>query len=119
MSEDERIQLRLLDALIQWTDPALVDQVRAEERKLIAYELNGFSRPKITPRNEWTQPTSRRWIGGHDTEFLLAAWHRLEEDFARRIEGEELFLEGVRSSPDQEARPEPIPPAWAAELTFG
>lgn len=118
MSDEQPNHLRLIDALVRWGEQKLVECVRQEERKLTAYELHSFSRPKLTPPDEWAQPSNGRWLSASDCTFLLAAWEALEADFARRIEIGELYLEGVRSTTEPDAQPEAIPNAWAAELVF-
>jgi hypothetical protein len=109
-------RLPLLDAMTQWCDPKLVARIRDEERKLIAYELHQFPKPKLLQPSEWRQPTSQSWKVPTDYVFLTAAWDALMTDFRRCMEQGRLFLEGVPSGDDPHAVSEPIPAMWAAEL---
>jgi len=118
MSDDGLRRLRLLDAVIEWCEPSLVERVRQEERQLTAYVLDDLRRPKLTPRHEWRQPTSNDWKAPRYSDQLLAAWADVERDFARRIEIGELHLAGVPAAADDDAPPVAIPNAWAANIAF-
>lgn len=118
MPSDERPTLRLLDALVRWSDPGLVEKVREAERQLIPYELHQVQRPKLAPEHEWRKPTKDSWKIPTDFTFITAAWRSLEHDFARRIELEEIYLAGVPSDEVSATEHVPIPAVWAADLVF-
>jgi hypothetical protein len=109
-------RLPLLDAMTQWCDPKLVARIHDEERKLIAYDLHPFSKPKLLHPSEWRQPTNQSWKVPTDYVFLTAAWDALITDFRRCMEQGKLFLEGVPSGDDPHAVSEQIPAMWASEL---
>ena len=118
MPDDGPRRLRLLDALIEWCEPSVVDRIRQEERQLTAHVLDDLRRPKLTPRHEWRQPTGNDWKAPRYTDQLLAAWKDVERDFVRRIEIGELHLAGVPATADEDAPPVAIPSAWAADIAF-
>ena len=118
--------LTLLKALIQWCDPALVEAVRVAERgrtahELLAFrgELSDFPKPRLTPANEWRQPSAQEWMHGATNFTLLSmAWEDLTSDFRTRVETGAIFLEGVEVDDTHDAEPQSLRGAFASEYKF-
>ena len=111
-------ELSLLQALLQSCEPALVERVRSEERRLSEYELNQTSRVQLTPSTERRQPTSTSWKVDTDLTNWLAAWHALENDLRQRIGAGQIQVCGVQAKPQRLTHRQPIQRAWAADMKF-
>jgi hypothetical protein len=116
--------LPLSDALVRWTDPALVEAVRREERRHGAYHLHEFyrlqaHRLQLAPDRELRpSPPGTGWAGPPDMGSLITAWRALERDLAGRLVRGEFHLVGVRTAPARTATPRAIPGVWAADMRF-
>jgi hypothetical protein len=120
MSTDSLVSdLPLAEALVAWSDPALVDAVRTRERQFTPYEMAGFLGARLCADAELTTPSSTRWMmGPPDHTLLYAAWDALERDFRRRMTQGEFYLSGVQTEPELTIAPRPVPGAWAADCRF-
>jgi hypothetical protein len=110
--------LSLRQALQQSCDPALVERVRSEERRLTEYELNQTSRIQLTPLTERRQPTSTSWMVDTDLTNWSAAWRALEDDLRQRIGAGQIHVYGVQAKPQRLTHRQPIQSAWAADMKF-
>jgi len=120
MATDVGEALPLAEAMIQWTDPALVQAVRAEEQRFTAYELGYVvHRPKLSALHQLAKPNRDRWmIGQPDFTRLIQAWRDLERDFRARTVRGAFYLEGVQIAPEPTTRRQVIPSPWIAECDF-
>lgn len=109
--------LNLLQGLIEWCDPELVEAVRSEERHFTAYELHNYLSVKLSHPREWSQASPGRF-GGPDFTLLDAAWESLLRDFADRVLRGEVHLQGVQVEPTLETARRPIPDVWASDFRF-
>lgn len=111
--------LRLAEALVRWCAPELVAAVRNAECEHTAHDLESTDFFTLANQSAWRQPLEREWmLGPPNFSRLFAAWDRLLDDFRRRIEQAEIYLEGALSTPDGATQAQAIPNAWAAELKF-
>lgn len=110
-------ELTLLNAVLKWCDPGLVEAVKSAERHQTQYKLQSFSRPTLTPPNEWQSLVRQEFLGGQDTSSLIAAWRILENHLRRKLEDDELFLAAVLSGA-ADAEPQRVSGAFAAEFIF-
>src|SRR5690606_31049067 len=101
--------LPLADAVVRWSDPSLVEAVRAQERRFLPYHLHEFYlvstefRMKLTPDCGLMQ-TARTGCraGPPDFRSLTTAWRALERVFRARLVRGDLHLLGVRMKPTRE-----------------
>jgi hypothetical protein len=111
--------ISLLDALVQWSDPDLVETVRACERHHTLTEMSSFTGPRLVPDTELREPLEKEWmLGGPNYMPIAAAWRRLYADFVQRLTREEFHLSGVQTRPVLTTVRRPIPGVWAAECEF-
>ena len=115
--------LALVDAVLRWTDPALLRAVQAAERSYIPHHLHEFYRMtkgfrfQILADAEVREPDREGWMGGPSYEVLIAAWNGLESNF-RQCVSTDVYLSGVQMAPSPETVPKPIPQAWASDAKF-
>lgn len=113
------VHLRLSEALVRWCAPELVAAVRSAECEHTAHELESTGFFTLANPSAWRQPLEREWmLGPPNFRRLFAAWNRLLDDFRRRIEQAEIYLEGALSTPDGATEAQAIPNTLAAELNF-
>lgn len=113
--------LPLAEALIEWSDPALVDAIRAEERKFSEEMLEGSGRYTINSiRTRLKRPDRMRTspFMRDSTRRLDAAWAKLFDVFRLRVERAELFLTGTNTLSFRAEGPQPLPVERAAEFLF-
>lgn len=108
----------LFDALLAWSDLALVEEVKSEERRHTPYEMARFSKPSLLPHKEHLDPKKRGWADDRDYTMLYAAWDGLERDFKRRILSGEIHILGVQTAPECETTHRVVPSVWAADFRF-
>jgi hypothetical protein len=112
----------LAEALVRWADLALVEAVKAQERRLTEFQMGYFvHRPLLSDVRELRQTGRDDWmIGPPDFGPLIAAWRRLERDLITRLDQRQLYVRGVPLRPVRGTRHEPLPGIWAAsfELSF-
>jgi hypothetical protein len=114
----------LSDALVRWTNPALVAAVRAEERRHLPYHLGEFyrlsaARLRLSPDADLRKPSpGAGWAGPPDMGGLLSAWRALERDLRVRLVHGEFHLLGVRAAPVRDEDRSPLPGLWAADFEF-
>lgn len=112
-------EISLLDALLEWSDPDLVEAVRACERRHTASEMSSFTGPRLVPDSQLRQPLEKEWmLGGPDYTPITGAWRRLYADFVKRLTREAFHLSGVQTRPVLTTARRPIPGVWAAECEF-
>jgi hypothetical protein len=115
--------LTLIDAVLRWTNPQLLEAVKGAERLYIAHHLNEFYRQmggfrfRILSDAQVMKPSRDGWMGGPSYEWLIAAWNDLESDFRRRL-STDIYLYGVQIAPSPETAQKPIPQAWASDAKF-
>lgn len=110
--------LPLADALIEWSDPKLLAEVREEEQRLKSkgalkscpYTTDSILAGRTNPSRANFNINSIR-----DLVDLEAAWERLFAAFRRMIELQMVTVTGVRTNQQAVAR-EPIPPTLASQL---
>ena len=113
----------LADAVLRWTDPRLLDAVKAAERLYIPHQLNEFYRMtdgfcfRLLSDAEVGEPGRDSWMGRTSHEWLVAAWNALKSDFCRRL-STNIYLFGVQMAPTLETERRPIPQAWASDAKF-
>src|SRR3954465_4585528 len=95
----EPVAVSLLEALVQWSPPALVEAVRCAERQHSAYELARWKQPKLSEQSQWREPKPDTF-GDPAFTLLRVAWDALERDFRARIEKGAIFLAGVEVTDD-------------------
>lgn len=111
--------ISMLDALVQWSDPDLVETVRACERRHTLHEMSSFTGPRLVPDSELRKQFEKEWmLGGPDYTLIAGAWRRLYADFVQRLTREEFHLSGVQTRPVLTTVRRPIPGVWAAECEF-
>jgi len=108
----------LLEALLAWANPALIDEVKRHERRRTTYSMKRYHRPALLPDAQHLDPEELRWSSGGDTRLLDAAWEALERDFSARIIRAEIYLQGVQVAPELETVHRPIPGVWASDCHF-
>lgn len=112
-------EISLLDALVQWSDPDLVETVRACERRHTLREMSSFTGPRLVPDGELRKPLEKEWLlGGPDYTLISGAWRRLYADFVQRLTRGEFHLSGVQTRPALTTDRRAIPGVWAAECEF-
>ncbi len=114
--------LLLSDALIQWSDPALVEAVRKAEQNYTHPEVCGFYRdhpaliqlsadtelvPGLFPSGAFEIPPFATFEG---------AWNGLVRSFRRQFVDGRLFLQGIAIRPKSATAPVPILGAWVADV---
>jgi hypothetical protein len=116
--------LSLAEAVLRWSDAAVVEEVRARERRYSAHHLQAFYRQtegfcrQLIATHEAHQPNGSSWMAGPPSyEDLLAAWSALETDFRQRLLTT-IFLEGLQTRPAREEQRQLIPQEWAADAAF-
>ncbi|MGG5819124.1 hypothetical protein [Falsiroseomonas sp. HW251] len=116
---DGSCAITLLDALVDWSDPDLVEAVRRCERTHTADEMSCFTGPRLVPNSELRRPLEKEWmLGGSDYTLIVGAWRRLYADFVHRLTRGQFYLSGVQTRPVLTTTPTHIPGAWAAECEF-
>ena len=111
--------LPLSDAILRWTDTALVEAVRAAERRYIPHQLNEFYRRaggfrfRILVDSEVSEPGDQGWMGRPSYEWLIAAWNDLERGFRKRLITS-IYLAGVQIKRVPQLEKRAIPQAWAS-----
>jgi hypothetical protein len=116
---DFPLHLPLRQAILTWCKPDLVAAVRREEVRLTEHEHAGLDLPLLCDVSELAVPHRDGWMAGHASHTALrGAWDRLFNDLRRKVEGGELFLEGVRLAPEHATTPEEISSSWAADMKF-
>ncbi len=120
METDLRLgPLTMVEALVEWCDPHLVEAVRIEERRYTATELAIWPEPKLSPQDQWRRPTGQNWMIGETRYSLLRlAWQTLVQDFRNRIEAGAMYLEGVEVTDEYDAEAQALRGAFAAEFKF-
>jgi hypothetical protein len=116
-TEPSPASIRLLEALVQWSDPGLVEAVHRAESEHTAYELIYWKLPKLSEQSQWRQPKPGQ-VGDPAHVQLRLAWDALDRDFRMRIETGAMFLEGVEVTDDHDAQPQALRGAFAAEFKF-
>ena len=110
--------LKLLNALVQWCNPALVDAVRIAERGYTMHDLVTYPQPKLTPPDEWRQPSGQDWMVQTIFTGLNWAWRALHADFRQQFEDGALFMEGVEVTDTYNQEPQLLSGTFAAEYIF-
>jgi hypothetical protein len=114
--------LSLRQALIQWSDPALVDAVRVWEKTRTTAELCGVD-VTVTEDHERRRPSEPEpepepEIDGSSIALFKMARDRLERDFRNCLIRGAFFLQGIQTRPERTTEPRPIPGAWAGDCRF-
>ena len=110
--------LKLLNALVQWCNPALVDAVRIAERGYTMHDLVTYPQPKLTPPDEWRQPSGQDWMVQTIFTGLNWAWRALHADFRQQVEDCALFMEGVEVTDTYDQESQILSGTFAAEYVF-
>lgn len=117
-------RLPLAKAMLAWCDPALIDAVKAAERRFIPFHLNDFYQRtggvlfRLLPDAEVRDPqTEGSWPSSPSYTWLTAAWEAVERDFRHRLTTE-IYLMGVQIAPQPETESRPIPQAWASDASL-
>lgn len=115
------VSLPLAEALIAWSDPALIEAIRTEEAKVPTKTLEAFDRYTLTSiLSERRAPNQGRILSLSRTgvEALDRAWDRLFAAFRFRIESGDFGLEGTCTLPGKEGGRKLLVPDLAATFKF-
>lgn len=118
MATDSRVgPLPLADALIDWSDPALVDAIRAEEAKFPPGRLEELDHYTLADvRTLRRNPKGYRPMSSREaTAALDRSWARLIAAFRHRVERGEFWLEGAQTITFGNPGPVPLPRELAAQ----
>lgn len=122
-SEPRQGPLPLAEAILAWSEPHLIDAIRAAEAQFHPDEWARLDRDpldKITDRR--MQPRRGRTINlaGPDPRLrpLDRAWEAVLNALRLKVERGEICLTGRMIRPDMRAEADPIPSVWATELHF-
>lgn len=120
MGKPSDTPLPLSAAVLKWSAPTLVEDVRRHERLCSRYQLNQWRWPRLVLDDELRQPTGTDWMAGGSSALpeLRNAWEKIENEFRRLVRAGELHLSGVLVKPELTTEPQLIPGAWASELKF-
>ena len=111
--------LPLREALVSFCDPALIDAVRREERRLTLYDHRQTGMPMLGAIGDLREPSQHDWMAaGSSHSAFFAAWKQLQTVFCGRIERQELFLTGVPLAPIATTQAEALPGAWVSQFRF-
>lgn len=124
MAHDSRPVVRpLAEAMLEWTDPDLLDAVRTAEAACGPAELETRGRDRIetfaTPRGSGRP--GQRPSGSGLPEAVAAvdrAWEAVFEAFRVKVELGEISLRGRMVRPERRTQAQPIPSVWGPELVF-
>jgi len=116
-------RLSLIEALTQWTEPALVAKVKIRERHYspanLAYFTSMTRRPRLSDEIELRQPGTYEWmIGTPDYGLLIAAHMDLVQEFRDRMTRSAFYLRGVQTRPILTTETQDIAGVWGAECSF-
>jgi hypothetical protein len=112
--------LPLLEALVRWSEPRLVEAVRVQERRHTPHEMAQLTYlPRLCEEAELAKPPASGLMGGQTSSTpLRAAWEALERDFRARLVRGDFHLLGVQMYPHRSVEHVPIPGVWAADMKF-
>ena len=111
----------LAEAILTWSDPALLEAVKAAEANFAAEDLERAGRdPLATLLVRRMRPRRGRPVNlaGNPYRPLDQAWDRVLDAFRLMIERGEVHLLGRQMAPAVSDRVEPLPVAWATGLDF-
>lgn len=111
------LSLPLAAAILRWSEPHLVEAVKAEEQRLTEHELSLLpDRPRLSALGDLRQPTTNDWMGGGPNFLrLIAAWQALERDLKAKLAGGALRMTGVQMAPVRQVDRTTIPGVWATD----
>ena len=120
MNEPTDTLLLLSDALMDWSAPELVEEIRKQERLCTPRQLEFQGLPRLVTDDELRHPTGDGNMEPRNPAVAewRAAWESLEWEFRNRIRAGDLHLSGVLVKPELTATPRPISSAWAFEFEF-
>ncbi len=112
--------LPLAEAMVAWSDPALVDAIRTAENAVPQDELRRAQRYSLADlaTQRWPPQRSRVFVNSEAIGQLDRAWDVLFAHFRLRLELEEISLQGVLSAQSNEGALDLLMPGMAASFAF-
>lgn len=120
-AESHHGPLPLADAIIEWSEPALVEAIRAEEAKFPQgklEELDHYTLVDVRTLRRLPDRLSMAILSHGVTAALDRAWERLFAAFRHRIERGEFWLEGTQTISFGKPGPVPLPREQATQFDF-
>ena len=124
MRDDSRPVVRpLAEAILEWSEPHLLEAVRAAEAAAPPGELESWGRDRIetisAPRTS-AQTGRKNTLSGLPDTVAQAdrAWNAVLEALRAKVEYGEISLRGRMVRPDRREDPEPLPSLWGPDLAF-
>lgn len=113
-------QLPLREAILEWCDPDLIADLYKAERRMTYSEHAPMRLALLADRSTLARPTRDPFFRSESGDYAAVreAWTQLLHDLRRRIERNDLYLEGVRLAPERQTTPEGISNTWAADMNF-